>query len=352
FPAGSDKRFTIRRARLKATYTNKNTEAVFQIDATERGVVLKDAFGRVTDPWTRAFSLKVGAFDRPFGFEVPYSSGSRESPERARWSQTIFPGERDLGASVIFQPDSTGKLNYYKAEAGFFNGVGVAPDIDFKKDFIGSLYYQRRSANNGFRIGVGASYYDGGVARGTRFVYRLAEDSVFRFAADSSDAFVFRPEPRRYVGANAQMAFRWPAGTTTLRGEYIQGNSVGTSSSTSNPQSLPAAPPSGFYVRNFNGAAFYFIHNILKTPLQLVLKYDWYDPNTDVALNDIGQTGSNLTAADIRFTTLGFGVNWFVTQNAKLLAYYAMPVNERTLLDPWRRDIKDNVLTLRMQYRF
>jgi hypothetical protein len=167
---------------------------------------------------------------------------------------------------------------------------------------------------------------------------------------------VYEPEPRRYYGANAQMGLKWPAGNTTLRGEYIQGNSIGTATSSTNPSALPVPPssggPAGFYVREFNGASFYFVHDIVKTPLQLVAKYDWYDPNTEVGRLDIGHITSNLNAADIAYTTLGFGFNWFVTAHAKFLAYYAMPVNESTLLSNWTGDIKDNVLTLRMQYRF
>src|SRR5688500_18262588 len=38
FPTGSDKRFMIRRGRLKASYTANITEIVLQLDATERGV--------------------------------------------------------------------------------------------------------------------------------------------------------------------------------------------------------------------------------------------------------------------------------------------------------------------------
>ncbi|HOZ91505.1 MAG TPA: porin, partial [Bacteroidia bacterium] len=104
FPAGVDKRFTVRRGRLKVQYDGKPiskgwsiTQYVLQIDATEKGLALKDAYVKLTDPWVGWLSLTTGMQNRPFGYEIPFSSSTRESPERGRMSQIIFPGERDLG---------------------------------------------------------------------------------------------------------------------------------------------------------------------------------------------------------------------------------------------------------------
>jgi hypothetical protein len=97
-------RFTIRRGKVKINYDNDLTQYVLQIDATEKGVALKDAYISMKDPWLRTFGLTGGVFDRPFGFEISYSSSMRESPERSRLFQTIFPGERDLGAKIEITP--------------------------------------------------------------------------------------------------------------------------------------------------------------------------------------------------------------------------------------------------------
>ena len=52
FPAFDDKRFMVRRGRLKATWTNSHSQFVFQVDATEAGTVtLKDAYFKYTDPF-------------------------------------------------------------------------------------------------------------------------------------------------------------------------------------------------------------------------------------------------------------------------------------------------------------
>jgi hypothetical protein len=41
-----------------------------------------------------------------------------------------------------------------------------------------------------------------------------------------------------------------------------------------------------------------------------------------------------------------------MTENIKLVVYYAKVWNETTQLNGYISDIKDNVLTLRMQFRF
>jgi len=62
--------------------------------------------------------------------------------------------------------------------------------------------------------------------------------------------------------------------------------------------------------------------------------------------------GSNFSAADIKFNTLGLGYIYYITPNVKSVIYYAMVKNEKTLLPGYTKDVKDNVLTLRLQFRF
>ncbi|MER3470247.1 MAG: hypothetical protein C4330_02675 [Chitinophagaceae bacterium] len=82
-----------------------------------------------------------------------------------------------------------------------------------------------------------------------------------------------------------------------------------------------------------------------------MLKYDWYDPNTKVNGTQIAN-GSNLTAADIKFSTVAFGVTHYITPALKILAYYDVIKNESTGMDGFKTDVQDNVFTLRMQLRF
>ena len=53
-----------------------------------------------------------------------------------------------------------------------------------------------------------------------------------------------------------------------------------------------------------------------------MIKYDWYDPNISVSANDINIPGSNLSAADIKFSTLGLGYIHYINENLKLVLWY------------------------------
>lgn len=73
-------RIGVRRGRIKFTYEKGIAAGVFQLDITEKGIGLKDAYVSIKDPWAGSNIFKAGVFDRPFGYEVAYSSSRRESP--------------------------------------------------------------------------------------------------------------------------------------------------------------------------------------------------------------------------------------------------------------------------------
>jgi hypothetical protein len=358
FPVASDKRFMLRRGRIKVVYDNTLTQFVLQIDATEKGVVLKDAYAKVTEPWLQTFGLSVGIMNRPFGFEIGYSSSMRESPERGRMSQIIFPGERDLGAMLTIEPPKTSKLNFFKIEAGLFNGTGNStPEFDKTKDFIGHLVLRKSVLNEKLKLSGGVSIYNGGWRADTANLYsEIITDAtgIKKFKLDPDTLAVGRIMKRNYFGFDFQLSYETPViGITTFRAEYIGGVQTGTKSSNDSPKELPVDSKtkleSDAFQRNFNGAYFYLLQNIGKLPLQLILKYDWYDPNTKVKGDEIT---SALTAADIKYTTTGIGLAYRYDQNIKFTAYYDIVKNESTQLSGYTKDLKDNVFTIRMQYKF
>jgi phosphate-selective porin len=83
-----------------------------------------------------------------------------------------------------------------------------------------------------------------------------------------------------------------------------------------------------------------------------VVKYDWYDPNTSVSEKEIGKAGSNLTPADIKYSTLGFGFIHYLNDNAKIMLWYDKVWNEKTDLPGYTTDIADNIFTCRIQFSF
>ena len=114
FAPNVNNRFMLREARIKFIYEGNLSQYVFQLDATEKGVSIKDMYAKFTEPWLKTVSLTIGQMNRPFGFEIGYTPTDRESPERGRMSQTIFVGERDLGAMLTLQAPKTSKLNFLK----------------------------------------------------------------------------------------------------------------------------------------------------------------------------------------------------------------------------------------------
>ncbi|HNB81526.1 MAG TPA: porin, partial [Chitinophagaceae bacterium] len=149
--------------------------------------------------------------------------------------------------------------------------------------------------------------------------------------------------------ADAQLSINWKGGLTTLRAEYIGGTQGGTPTGSATPRTLPTE---NSYSRHFNGAYFYWVQNILNSKHNVVIKYDWYDPNTKVTEDQIGVSKNNLTAADIKFSTLGLGYYYNLDENWRFLLYADLVKNKATSLSGYTKDLKDNVLTLRVQYRF
>lgn len=357
FPANVRDRFQIRRGRLKANYDNDLTQYVLQIDVTQNGVGIKDAYASLKEPWTRAVSLTAGVFDRPFGFEISYSSGNRESPERSRLFQTLFPGERELGAKIEINPEN-GFLSYFNLKAGLFNGVlNNANENDRNKDFIGRLGFAFPFDEANLAIDGGFSLYSGKVTSNSKFIFEIENAATLkRYRVDSTASNAGGSYSRVYYGVDFQMYYDIPfPGGMSLRVEYITGQQPGTGASNSfyNP-GTSAAP---LYIRNFSGYYINYIQNI-GSKNQLVAKYDVLDPNADVDGNDIGTSGSNLTVADIKYSAFGIGWIHHWDSNVKITLYYDLVLNEKInssakgTLAPHNKDVKDNVFTIRMQYKF
>ena len=355
FPGGIDKRFRVRRGRIKFTYDGNLTKFVLQIDATEKGFGLKDAYVKITEPWTKWLSLQAGVHDRPFGFEVGYSSSLRESPERGRMSQILFPDERDMGAKLEINAPKTSNWNFLKLEAGFYNGTNSnSIDFDKYKDFIGRLSLIRTNKKETIKYSGGVSYYSGGYRPGNNNLYTVEQLSSGNKGFLLTNTALTKGE-RQYWGADAQLSFDNAIGYSTIRGEYIAGKHA----STATKVSVPVTQPSGdTYLRNFNGAYLYFIQALGKSKNSVVVKYDWFNPNTKVDQSKIGVAGTKTSVADIKFSTLGLGWMYRWDENVRVTLYYDIVKNESTQLNlgspqvNYTGDVKDNVLTLRVQFKF
>ena len=168
---------------------------------------------------------------------------------------------------------------------------------------------------------------------------------------DSAVTNINKIAPRKYYGADAQLKIKNKVGFTELRAEFITGKQTASSASSETP-GTSFTGNEGYYIRKFNGAYFYFLQNLGNIRHQIGVKYDWYDANTDVKGDEIGKPGTTINAANIKYSTLGFGYIYYITPNIKLVLWYDKITNEKTQLAGYTSDVKDNIFTCRLQFRF
>ena len=284
--------FSIRRGRVKFTYqATPTSKFVIQPDITTSGVVLKDGYVELTEPWTLwHHTLTAGQFNWPFGYEIMYSSSNREVPERSRVVRTLFPGERDRGLML----SGLGLNERFSYRVAIVNGTGTASssDLNQKKDLVARVGYSFGA------LDLGASAYQG-------------KDLV----ATSTNANGVNFDKER-LGVDFQWAT--PLQGLLLRGEYITG------------QQAPATGTTRTKSHDVDGWYFYAIQN-LGTKHQLVMRLDEYDPDTDVDNNAI------------RTINPSYIFHW--DAHSKVMASYEFIENEAN-------DPDDNVFTLRYQFLF
>jgi hypothetical protein len=295
-----------------------------------------------------------------------------------------MPNERDMGAKLSFAPGKKSKLFGLRIDAGFYNGQGVyvpgtttpagyAPgttpllgvnEFDSQKDFIGRLCYYKNLKEDKIRVGLGVSHYNGGNLYQNNRVYStvaINSEGVkdWVLADTGSTGYKNKTAPRVYYGVEAFFSIKTVLGTTTLRGEYVRGTQSGYATNSSSPFFLPSTAQDT-YVRNFDALYAYFIQRLGKSKHELVVKYEWYDPNTRVTGKDIlGPAKNGFSVADVKYTQINFGYTYYFSENVKFMFFYTILKNEvcgsgdgTNGLTGFTKDLKDNILTLRVQYRF
>lgn len=287
--------FSVRRARVKFTYQFSPTSRfVLQPDfGTGGSPSLKDGYVEYTEPWTTwRNTLTAGQFNWPFGFEIMYSSSSREMPERSLVVRTLFPGERDRGAML----SGVGFGERFNYRVAVVNGTGTTQTFDFnkRKDVV---------ARVGGTLGpldLGASIYRGselvslnGLTRGREF-------------------------DRDRAGIDFQ--FITPVPGLGIRGEYIRGKQP----------PVAGAPAAAARAADVDGWYLYAIQNV-GIRHQFAVRVDQYDPDTDLEENATRTVGGS------------YIFHW--DAHSKFMFAYEQPKLEAA-------DPDDNVFTLRYQYAF
>ncbi len=327
-------RIRIRRSRLKFAYDAGLTQVVIQGDFSNEKFELKDAYLKITDPWTKIFALQAGVFNRP-NYEVEYSSSQRESMERSTVIRNLYPGERDLGAMLIVEPDDMFKLQV----AAFQNTQQGTYKQFFPNSNQSKVYYMARLTKSlsfqkaGFGIDFGVNARIGNVIANTAKVF--TSDMPTKVKADSTTYSVGSALAKTWFGAEAQIYWDFLGGMK-LTGEYMMGSNV---------DDLSTATPAGaIRMRDFSGYYVMLVKNVTKD-WQIAAKYDSYNPNTKIDASKIDNT------KDLAFSTIGVGIHNYSFSNVRISLWYDInkTVTKAGLLD---EDPKDNLLTCRVQYKF
>ncbi|PTL82440.1 porin [Vitiosangium sp. GDMCC 1.1324] len=311
---GGFSRFTVRRSRLKATYTGDIAQFMLQIDASPSGVTLKDAEATLFIPGTKQNqSVTLGQMKWPFGYEAVQSSSDREFPERTRVIRAFLPDERDRGVKY------SGKFGFLRLSAGVFDGNGInfpnsaGVDNDKEKDLIG-------------RAGFDLKWISGGISGwyGHTIPLVKAVEDPYRLAYE-----------RSRIGADLQVYLDFlPVGATALKGEYIKGKTF-----VSNGTELLDRPASGWYAL--------LVQNIGVTDA-VAVRYDYFDPSNGTpaladSKNPTAPAGTNAVG------TVGLTAIHYFGENLKLSATYEHPM---TAVVADVHDPHDDQFTVQMQARF
>ena len=313
--------FYIRRARIKFTYeASDGVKFVLQPDLITGSFSLKDAYAIVNLPGFKDLSLWAGQFNRP-NYEVEYSSSQREVLERSRLIRTIYPGEREIGLKLEYNPSQTPLKLQIAMVNGNFTGT-QAKDIDTKKDLMGRVVYSFMIPDVGIGIDLGAHGYYGGLRAKTKYV------SNFDNELDSVNVGSYLD--KKWFGAEMQLFFDFLGGVS-LKGEYILGKNAFIGDSKTNP----------YKTRNFSGYYAYLIKN-LGVKHQLVAKYDNFDPNSKLSGDAAG--------SDVKYNTLTLAWQYYINDNIRLTVNYEMPKNETN--SNVTTDLRDNVFGVRIQAKF
>jgi hypothetical protein len=319
-------RFFIRRARLKLTYDSSPlSQAVVYFDGgQDRAVKLLEGYITLLDPWTPLHSHKLtfGQINVPFGYEIERSSSVRELPERSRAENVLFSGERDRG--VKLESQWTDRLN---TTFSVLNGGGIN-----SADFPNTDPTRGKDATARVRWSQGtwdaaASYYWG------RQVTALTGPDVHT--------------DKTRVGFDAQAFWSLPSvGGGTLRAEFYSGKEV-------NPDSLKAlvvAPTSANPVRLLKAGADpahlatdmlgWYVMGVQNfgDRMQAVVRYDVYDPNTDLDHD--------------QYARLGLGLNAFYDGYTRITVSYDAVTTDAPAGAGRFTDPHDNLWTFQVQHKF
>ncbi len=234
--------FRLRRVRLDVRGTPvKGVLYRLQVDAAETDVALRDAYLEL-----RAGDgvFTFGHFKVPLLEEVLESSSVRWTPERARVSTALFPGERDRGIAYTLRKQGLPEITL-----GLFSGIRTTQTQDSlttRKSWLVRIVQPLDKEGKLGRIWVGRM------------------DGIGRRDFGGGQILNFDRE-RTAIGL-----LLTPVSGLTIRGEWVDGKDAGTATN-------PTVKVRGWYAL--------LGYKLPNQPITIYAKHDQYDPNRNVAGN-------------------------------------------------------------------
>jgi hypothetical protein len=353
---GTQTQMLVRRGRLKATYTAGNgSEWVMQYDIRPTGLTPQDIYVKWSEPYLKLFSLQMGLQDMPFGYEISYSSGGMEMLERSYFERNaMFKDEKDVGIILGATPKIPG-LDEVSLKAAYLNGYGTKTTLQDPANFIGRLNLKKTLPDAGIGFGLGGSFYTDVRKVRTGGVYYDVDGSTSPRKTDGTN----KELSSTVFGADLQMTVDLSmvpglAGAKVMA-EMYTGNSVATAA---NLERSTAATDT-LYQRDVLGWYVTLVQNI-GTSFQAVVRYDVYDPNTNVSDDEVGASGTKTSKTDLAYSNWYFGLNYFINGNTKFTLGYDLYANETSnkLAGSTKggsnlsKEVKDDVVTAQLQFAF
>lgn len=356
-------RFTIRRARLRATVERAYAGGALELDGnTVNGPALRIVNAEASLKWSPhedaaappagtppLVMLTAGLFKIPFGFELLQSDRDRLFLERSTTERALFPGEYDVGARVAIA------WRFLRALLAAQNGEPLGTrsfpgrDPNAAKDFAGRLGIET-PISDAIRVGAGVSGLSGtGFHRGnpaTKPSIQWSDrnengviDPGEITGSPGSAATPSRNFHRFGYGADLQLAIDVAGiGATTLYGEITWAQNLDRGI-------LPADPYGAlaYDLREFGGYA--ALTQDVGPYGAVGVRYDYYNPNQD----STDRSKGILVPTDFSYSTIA-AVAAAQIQGVRLVVEYDH--NRNTLgRDAAGRPttLKDDAVTVRAQ---
>lgn len=326
-----------RRARIKFDYDNGSSKYRLYVNAGRTTPVeILEAYAEwlYTIPAENlpiALNLRLGQQNWAFGYEIEYSSSSRDFPERTKVESDLFNGERDRGANLnIAFP------KYVQMNVGVWQGTGTKSDTKSpflwmdptkKKDVIGRIRFNYESFYLGFS-GYWGKYLDpgadanAGTLKWTDKNQNNTIDSgeVTIVGASAAKPAVMYDKSRTGVDAQAFLNLL-PIGGTGLRGEYMFAHDKGLRKD-------------GWYL---------WLSQSLTPKLGAAVRYQTFDPNKD---NVVTKSG------DDKLNTVSLAFHYFWDTKTRITLAYDINKEPGKTAAGKDREVKNNLFTIQWQFSF